>query len=64
MPVEEHTPGESAPATGTYELLNPMGTPAGTRVEAQAGEALPPAPFRWTWRLVTADGEPYPVLFP
>lgn len=50
MALEEHAPGASAPTGGTYELLNPLGTPAGTRVEVQAGEALPPAPFGWTWR--------------
>lgn len=51
MPIEEHAPGESAPTNGTYELLNPLGTPAGTRVEVQAGQALPPARFGWSWEL-------------
>lgn len=45
--------GASAPQSGTYELLNVMGTPDGMRVELQKGEASPPAPFGWTWRLVT-----------
>lgn len=52
MSIAEYPPGASAPTPGTYELLNPMGTPTGTRIKAQEGEALGPAPFRWTWRLV------------
>lgn len=45
-------PGASASVGGVYELLNVMGTPMGTRVLVSRGEALPPAPFGWTWRLV------------
>jgi hypothetical protein len=47
----ECDPGESAPKPGTYELLNVVGTPTSTRVVVQQGDALPPAPFGWKWRL-------------
>lgn len=59
MPLEaEYRPGASAPQSGTYELLNVAGTPTDTRVRLQAAEALPPAPFRWNWRLMIEDEEP------
>lgn len=54
-----------------------MGTPHGTRVQVQEGDALPPAPFGWTWRrvtetrvrsargfLVTSDASSVPLHFP
>jgi len=59
MPLEpEYPPGASAPRSGTYALLNVMGTPNGERVLVQEGGALPPAPYGWMWRLVTEDREP------
>jgi hypothetical protein len=48
----EYAPGDPAPETGTYELLRVVGAPAGPRVHAVAGTALPDAPRAWTWRLV------------
>lgn len=56
MPVApEYPPGASAPQSGTYELLKVMGTPQGPPVQVNEGDALPPAPFGWGWRLVRPD---------
>ena len=51
----EHTPGDAAPVTGTYELLNVFGSRTGVRVHVPHGQPLPPAPLRHTWTL--ADDE-------
>jgi hypothetical protein len=49
-------PGASALVAGIYDPLNVMGSPVGTRVPVSQGEALPPAPSGWTWRLII-EGE-------
>jgi hypothetical protein len=49
---DDHEPGQPAPATGTYEQLNIMGTPTGIRAQVSQGHPLPRAPFCHTWRLV------------
>jgi hypothetical protein len=47
-----HTPAETAPITGTYELLNPIGaTSTPVRVPVFQGTAFPPVPPGWLWRL-------------
>lgn len=51
----EYIPGESAEVSGTYELLNFAGTPTGQTVAVEEGQALPPAPLGWTWRLIPDD---------
>lgn len=51
----EYTPGESAGVSGTYELLNFAGTPTGQTAAVQEGQALPPDPLGWTWRLIPDD---------
>ncbi len=51
-----YAPSETAPTTGTYELLNPVcATPV--RVPVFEGTAFPPAPPGWQWRL-TGTGLP------
>jgi hypothetical protein len=46
----QYMPGEAAPEAGTYELLNMMGSPTGTKISINAGVAFPAAPFGWTYR--------------
>jgi hypothetical protein len=41
MPHFVHTPGKSAPATGTYEEVNISYRPTGRTVHADVGESLP-----------------------
>ena len=48
----EHTPGEIAPTTGIYELLNVFGTPTGRLVYVTKGDPLPAAPRGYAWRYV------------
>jgi hypothetical protein len=48
----EHAPGDIAPASGRYELLNVFGTPTGHTVCVRAGERLPDALRGHTWRLI------------
>jgi hypothetical protein len=45
----EHAPGDTAPATGTYELRNIFGTLIGTRVSLEHGQLMPSAPLGHTW---------------
>ena len=55
MVSDQELPGGApALASGIYELLNVLGTFAGTRVVRFEGELLPPTPIGWTWRR-TAD---------
>ena len=46
----EYAPGETAPATGTYELLNVFGRATGIRASVTQGHPFPAAPrsHRWT----------------
>ena len=49
-PNEEHRPGDRAPATGHYQLLNVFGTPTERVVHVMKDEPLPEAPRGFTWR--------------
>jgi hypothetical protein len=51
----EHTPGETAPASGTYEQLNIFGRPIGIRVNVAHGHPLPSAPLGHNWTLAEDD---------
>jgi hypothetical protein len=47
-----HASTDTAPVTGTYELLNPGGVDCTqVRVPVFQGTAFPPAPLGWLWRL-------------
>ena len=51
-PQTTHTPADTAPVTGTYELLDPVGvTNTPVRVPVFQGSAFPPVPPGWHWRL-------------
>ena len=56
----EYDPGDAAPASGRYELLNIFGTATGEAVAAGEGERLPAVPRGYSWRQVGAD-EPLEV---
>lgn len=47
---EERQPGDPAPETGEYHLINVLGSHTGRSVALQQGQPLPPAPrgFWWT----------------
>lgn len=52
MPAkDEHRPGDPAPSTGIYVLVNIFGTPTTQSVAMQAGEPLPAAPSHHHWVL-------------
>ena len=53
--LDEHRPGDRAPATGHYEQLNIFGTPSGWVVLVREGERLPAAPINFTWRRTDRD---------
>jgi hypothetical protein len=55
--VEEHQPGDRAPATAHYEELNVFGTPTGAVVHVRAGDRLPSAPRSFTWRRIFGSPE-------
>jgi hypothetical protein len=47
-----HAPTDTAPTTGTYELLDPEGVDCTqVRVAVFQGTTFPPAPPGWLWRL-------------
>ncbi len=50
--AREYPPGTRAPATGTYEQRNVLGSATGVRVSVAQLEPLPPAPRGFTWRPV------------
>jgi hypothetical protein len=52
----EHGPGEFAPATGMYELVNIFGSPTGVRVSVPHGQPLPAAPHGHNW--IRTDSDP------
>jgi hypothetical protein len=51
---QEYPPGTHAPAGGTYEQRNVLGTPTGVRVSLTEGERLPAAPRGFTWSQMQA----------
>jgi hypothetical protein len=57
---DDHPPGHPAPKAGVYRLLNVFGRAQERRVEVRLGQALPPAPRGYSWRLEreTDDGAP------
>jgi hypothetical protein len=62
MNETEYAPGDPAPFSGIYELLNVLGFPSKTRIARMEGERLPPAPLGWTWRFVgTETNRPFPT---
>ena len=54
--IEEHRPGDRAPATGHYEQLNIFGMPSSCVVLVREGEPLPAAPRGFTWRRTDQEG--------
>jgi hypothetical protein len=48
-------PGEPAPETGWYQLLNVFGTPTGERVFIEIGTPSPDAPRGHEWQLISQD---------
>jgi hypothetical protein len=40
-----HLPGQTAPASATYEQMNVFGSPTGIRVNVMQGHPLPEAPI-------------------
>ena len=55
LDAPECKPGEPAPATGWYQLLNVVGTPTGVRILIEQGTPAPAAPRGHAWRLVQLD---------
>jgi hypothetical protein len=51
----EYAPGDIAPATGDYELLNVFGSRTGRTKQVKASEPLSAAPHGWCWRRLEAD---------
>ena len=49
--ASDHKPGDPAPHTGHYEELNVFGSETGHVVHVRKGDALPGAPYGFTWRL-------------
>jgi hypothetical protein len=47
----EHMPGDPAPKSGLYRLLNIFGNVTHISVHAQQGQPLPGAPRGYGWRL-------------
>lgn len=45
-------PDAPALVSGTYELLNVLGSFTGTRVVRRHGERVPEAPIGWMWRYI------------
>jgi hypothetical protein len=57
--TREYAPGEAAPASGTYEQRNVLGSATGSRITVAKGQPLPKAPRGFTWSVVdiTSDRE-------
>jgi hypothetical protein len=55
LDAPECKPGEPAPQTGQYQLLNVFGTPTGERVHIEQGAPAPDALRGHVWRLVSRD---------
>jgi hypothetical protein len=53
----EHHPGDLAPETGTYRLLDIFGSRTATHVHVRQGHPLPGAPRGHTWRLEREPGD-------
>ena len=55
----EHRPGEPAPRSGHYRLVNVFGSDTDIRVHSPRGHPLPDSPRGFGWRLehVTEDSE-------
>jgi hypothetical protein len=52
-----YVPGQSAPASGTYEQINVFGSPTGIRVDVAHGQPLPAVPVGYGWRIAENDAE-------
>jgi hypothetical protein len=52
MYENELKPGTPAPASGSYEEVNVLGSPTGFVVEVRRDNALPALPRGFTWRLI------------
>lgn len=60
----ERAPGDIAPTTGKYELLDVLGSRTGTIEHVKEGEPLPAAPRSFTWRhVVESDEEQLRALY-
>jgi hypothetical protein len=53
----EHYPGEAAPKSGTYQLLNVVGSRTGVRADMRQGHPLPRAPRGHRWALEETDAK-------
>jgi hypothetical protein len=49
----DHRPGELAPDSGQYSLLNVFGSMSSEAAQVLRGNRLPPAPRGFTWRMVS-----------
>jgi hypothetical protein len=54
---KEHSPGDAAPATGTYEQRNIFGRLIGTRATPEHGQSMPTAPVGHTWTRAEEEAE-------
>jgi hypothetical protein len=55
--TREYAPGEAAPAAGTYEQRNVLGSATGVRVTVAKGKTLPAAPRGFTWSAVDTTSD-------
>ena len=51
MPIADVRPGQPAPASGCYQLLNVFGTPSGEETIVEQGSPTPGAPRGYMWQL-------------
>ena len=57
MSKTEHLPGDLAPETGTYRLLDVFGGDTKTHAHVGQGQPLPGAPRGHTWWLEREPGD-------
>jgi hypothetical protein len=57
-PNQEHKPGDPAPRSGHYRLLNIFGNETHVRVHASRDHPLPEAPRGFGWRLEHETDDP------
>ena len=55
---QEHRPGEPAPWSGHYRLLNVFGNATEVRIHTPKGHPLPDAPRGFGWRLEHPADDP------
>jgi hypothetical protein len=55
--TREYAPGDVAPAAGTYEQRNVLGSVTGSKVTVATGQTLPTAPRGFTWSAVDTTSD-------